>query len=120
MSKLDSDSLTRASSEAVVAAIDVGSNSFHLLVGRVIQGEIKVISKLSEKVMLAEGLNEKNKLSEQSIQRGLACLQRFAQRLKSSDVESVRAVATNALRVCLLYTSPSPRDRTRSRMPSSA
>ena len=81
-----------------IVALDLGSNSFHMVVSRVIQDEISVLGKLSEKVMLAAGLDEKNYLSDEAQERGLACLQRFAQRVSKLTTDNVRIVATNALR----------------------
>lgn len=82
-----------------IAALDLGSNSFHIVIGRVHQDEIRVLDKLSEKVMLAGGLTQDNRLDQAAMERGLDCLQRFAQRLVNFDLEQVRVVATNALRV---------------------
>lgn len=81
-----------------LAAIDLGSNSFHLTIARENHGEIQLIDRIGEKVQLASGLNDKNELSQEAIDRGLACLQRFAQRLRGMPLESIQIVGTNTLR----------------------
>lgn len=82
----------------LLAAIDLGSNSFHLALARLEYGEAKKISAFSEKVQLAAGLDADNYLSEAAQQRGLDCLSRFVERLSSVQPCYVRIVATNALR----------------------
>ena len=64
---------------SLVAAIDLGSNSFHMVLARVDQGEIRILERLGEKVQLAAGLDENRMLSDEAMQRGLDCLRRFAQ-----------------------------------------
>ncbi|MGB0467004.1 MAG: exopolyphosphatase [Pontibacterium sp.] len=81
-----------------LAAIDLGSNSFHMVVARLTQGELKAVDLMSEKVRLAAGLGENKMLSESAKQRGLDCLSRFAQRITSLPRSSIRVVGTNALR----------------------
>ncbi|WP_415895350.1 exopolyphosphatase [Neptuniibacter sp. PT34_22] len=81
-----------------LAAIDLGSNSFHMVVAQLDQGEIRPIDLLSDKVQLAAGINEKRYLTDEAKQRGLECLSRFAQRVKDLPRDSVRVVGTNALR----------------------
>ncbi|MCH8499236.1 MAG: exopolyphosphatase [Marinobacter sp.] len=82
----------------LLASIDMGSNSFHMVVARLVHGELRTIEKLGEKVQLGAGLDEDNTLSEEAQQRGLECLSRFGQRLSGMPPESVRIVGTNALR----------------------
>lgn len=84
--------------EELLAAIDIGSNSFHLAIARVDHGEVKKVVSMSEKVQLAAGLDEHRNLSEVAQQRGLACLTRFVGRLGSVHPSRLRIVATNALR----------------------
>lgn len=83
---------------SLLAAIDLGSNSFHLIIAKVEHGEMRPVEALAEKVQLGAGL-ENEILSQEAIDRGLDCLGRFAQLLKSVEPERVRAVGTNALRV---------------------
>lgn len=84
--------------DELLAAIDMGSNSFHLAIARVDHGEVKKVASMSEKVQLAAGLDENNYLSEAAQQRGLACLSRFVGRLSAVPTSRLRIVATNALR----------------------
>jgi exopolyphosphatase/guanosine-5'-triphosphate,3'-diphosphate pyrophosphatase len=83
----------------LLAAIDMGSNSFHMVVARLVHGEIRTLEKMGEKVQLGAGLDSNNRLTEEAIDRGLACLGRFAQRLSGMPPEAVQVVGTNALRV---------------------
>ena len=84
--------------EELLAAIDMGSNSFHLAIARVDHGEVKKVASMSEKVQLAAGLDENKNLTEAAQQRGLACLARFVGRLGAVQPNRLRIVATNALR----------------------
>ena len=84
--------------EELLAAIDMGSNSFHLAIARVDHGEVKKVASMSEKVQLAAGLDENKNLTEAAQQRGLACLARFVGRLNPVQANRLRIVATNALR----------------------
>lgn len=83
----------------LLAAIDMGSNSFHMVVARLVHGEIRTLEKMGEKVQLGAGLDGHNHLTEEAQQRALACLSRFAQRLQGMPTEAVQVVGTNALRV---------------------
>lgn len=80
------------------AAVDLGSNSFHMIVANLVDGHLQVIDRLKEMVRLASGLNEHQDLSEESMQLALECLQRFGQRIKEIPHVNVRAVGTNTLR----------------------
>ncbi|MEL7044454.1 MAG: exopolyphosphatase [Pseudomonadota bacterium] len=95
MNEAPKDDLTDGS---LLAAVDLGSNSFHLLIARIEHGEIRPTQALSEKVQLAAGLSEDRRLSREAIERGLDCLRRFAQLLKSVEPERLRVVGTSALR----------------------
>ena len=86
-----------------IAAVDIGSNSFHMVVADTTRGHIKVVDKMREMVRLAAGLGPDNRLCDEVVARAVECLQRFGERLRDFDADSVRVV-------CLLYTSPSPRD----------
>ena len=81
-----------------VAAVDLGSNSFHMLVARARGDEIQVIDRLRDSTRLAAGLDEERKLSPQVQERALACLERFGQRLRHIPPSQVRAVGTNTMR----------------------
>jgi len=82
----------------VLASVDLGSNSFHMLVARFDHGQLTVIDRLREMVRLASGLDAKNRLTESSQARALATLQRFGERLRDMQAGKVRVVATNTLR----------------------
>lgn len=82
----------------VIASVDLGSNSFHMLVARVEAGQLQVIDRMKEMVRLAGGLDEDGCLSPESIERGLDCLRRFGQRLAGMRRGRVRIVGTNTLR----------------------
>jgi len=81
-----------------LAAIDIGSNSFRLEIGQLSPGRYKRIDYLKETVRLGAGLDAQAQLTEDAMQRGLACLRRFAQRLDGYAAVQVRAVATQTLR----------------------
>ncbi len=81
-----------------VAAIDLGSNSFHMIVARIANDHVQVLDRLREMVQLAAGLDDKNRLSEESQRRALACLARFGQRLRHIPPAQLRIVGTNTLR----------------------
>jgi len=82
-----------------MAAVDLGSNSFHLAVARLDHGEIKLLQGLSEKVQLGAGFDERGRLTDEAQARALACLTRFARHLEGIDTAHLRVVGTNALRV---------------------
>jgi exopolyphosphatase/guanosine-5'-triphosphate,3'-diphosphate pyrophosphatase len=81
-----------------LAAIDMGSNSFRLELGQVTQGRYRRIDYLKETVRLGGGLDANGMLTEEAAARGLACLARFAQRLRGFPAQGIRAVATQTLR----------------------
>lgn len=89
---------TPAESFPLIAAIDLGSNSFHMVLAKTDHGEIRMLERLGDKVQLAAGINEERLLSEEAMQRGLDCLRRFAQLTASLPEGAVRVVGTNALR----------------------
>lgn len=82
----------------ILAAIDLGSNSFHMAVARVNGGDVRLIQKFGEKVRLAAGLDRDNNLSDEAFKRGLDCLRRFADVSGTIDPRWLRCVATNTLR----------------------
>ena len=82
----------------VLAAVDLGSNSFHMVVARHVSGQLVIIDRLREMVRLAEGVADDGRLDKVVANRALACLQRFGQRLADMHADSVRVVGTNALR----------------------
>lgn len=82
----------------LLAAIDLGSNSFHMVVARYTLGQLRIVDRLREMVRLAEGLDGKGGLSIDVRQRSLECLARFGQRIRDIPPQRVRAVATNTVR----------------------
>ncbi len=82
-----------------LAAIDLGSNSFHMVVARVMDGQLVIVDRMKEMVQLRAGLDASRRLDAAAEQRALACLERFGQRVRSLPEESVRAVGTNTLRL---------------------
>jgi exopolyphosphatase/guanosine-5'-triphosphate,3'-diphosphate pyrophosphatase len=87
----------------LLAAVDLGSNSFRLSLGRVVvhdgTAQIYQIDRLKETVRLAAGLDPNKILNEEAIARAINVLERFGERLRSFDPDRVRAVATNTFRV---------------------
>ncbi|WP_456406281.1 exopolyphosphatase [Thiolapillus sp.] len=81
-----------------IAAVDLGSNSFHLIVAQIENEQLQVIDRLKEMVRLGAGLDNKKRLSEEAQERALECLSRFGQRLRDLPQHAVRAVGTNTLR----------------------
>ncbi|RME33566.1 MAG: exopolyphosphatase, partial [Gammaproteobacteria bacterium] len=84
--------------ERTLAAVDLGSNSFHMVVAREREGQLQVLDRLREMVRLAAGLDEHNDITPAAMERALACLERFGQRLRELPHENVRVVGTNTLR----------------------
>ena len=81
-----------------VAAVDLGSNSFHMLICSLKDGKLQTVDRLKEMVRLASGLDEHKNLDEETQQRALACLERFGQRIRDFPPHSVSIVGTNTLR----------------------
>ncbi len=83
----------------LLAAVDLGSNSFHLQVGRVVDGQIYALDSLREVVRLGGGLTSEKRIDRATQARALETLERFGERLRGLPKNAVRAVGTNALRV---------------------
>lgn len=81
------------------AVIDLGSNSFHMLITRLVADSVQVVDKVKRKVRLASGLDENNLLNDEAIDRGLECLSFFAERLQDIPPANIRIVATATLRI---------------------
>ena len=88
----------RINTPGSVAAIDLGSNSFHMVVARLDHGELQLMDRVRERVALASGLDADRRLTPEAWDRALGCLSRFAQRLRDCPPEAVRAVGTHTLR----------------------
>ncbi|CAI1164047.1 exopolyphosphatase [Serratia proteamaculans] len=87
------------SSSALYAAIDLGSNSFHMLVVREVAGSIQTLARIKRKVRLAAGLDQNSHLSHEAMQRGWQCLKLFSERLQDIPRAQIRVVATATLRL---------------------
>jgi exopolyphosphatase/guanosine-5'-triphosphate,3'-diphosphate pyrophosphatase len=81
-----------------LAAIDLGSNSFHLVVARIEDGHVHILDRLREMVRLGGGLDKNGRLTEEARIRAFSCLDRFAERVQKLPQGSVAAVGTNTLR----------------------
>ncbi len=81
-----------------LAAVDLGSNSFHLTIARIDQGQPRVLDRLRDRVALASGLDRDHRLSEEACGRALETLFRFGQRLREIPPGRLRAVGTYTLR----------------------
>ena len=83
----------------IVATIDLGSNSFHMLISEIQQnGDVKTLLKQKQKVQLRAGLNKNLTISKDAQDRAILCLESFAEYLKSYDVDYIQAVGTSTLR----------------------
>lgn len=86
----------------IVAAVDLGSNSFHMIVARLDDsGTLSVIDRLRKNVRLGGGLDEQGNISELAQDRAFECLESFAQRIRDLPQSAVRIAGTNTLRVAL-------------------
>ncbi|MFO1393297.1 MAG: exopolyphosphatase [Steroidobacteraceae bacterium] len=82
----------------VYAAVDLGSNSFHMVVARRVDGQLVIIDRLREMVRLGAGVREDGRLDPRVAARAIACLNRFGHRLTDVHASRVRVVGTSALR----------------------
>ncbi|HEU0153533.1 MAG TPA: exopolyphosphatase [Arenimonas sp.] len=82
----------------LLAAVDLGSNSFHMVVARYLLGQLRIVDRIKETVRLAEGLDGQGGLNPDVMPRALDCLARFGQRLNTLPPHRVRAIATNTVR----------------------
>ena len=92
--------MDKASESRTVAAVDLGSNSFHMIVARLEEtGTLSVIDRLREPVRLGGGLKRNGKLGRKACDRALVCLEQFGQRIRNLPQGDVRIVGTNTMRV---------------------
>ncbi len=84
---------------SLLAAVDLGSNSFHLAVGRVVDGQVYPLDSLREPVRLGGGLTADKRIDRATQARALEALAKFGERLRGLPKQAVRAVGTNTLRV---------------------
>lgn len=85
-------------SPATIAAIDLGSNSFHMIVAHTAGDHFRIVDRMRSAVRLGAGLSADNQLEPAAIERALACLAQFGERLRGLPPEAVRVVGTNTLR----------------------
>ena len=84
--------------DTTFAAIDLGSNSFHMAVARATDSHLQMIDKLREPVRLGAGLDKKNNITAHTMEQAIECLSMFSQRLRDVPLNQIRAVGTNTLR----------------------
>jgi len=94
----DSHSLSELPPPEIIAAVDLGSNSFHMIVGELRHGQFAVLDRIRETVRLAEGLSEKGDISPDARKRAIDCLSRFGERLGEVEAGNVRAAGTSTIR----------------------
>jgi exopolyphosphatase/guanosine-5'-triphosphate,3'-diphosphate pyrophosphatase len=82
----------------LLAAVDLGSNSYRLEIGRYEHGQVRRTEYLKETVRQGNGLDSARNLTKDAMQRGWECLARFGERLRGMRKWQVRAVATQTLR----------------------
>ncbi len=87
-----------ADEPATVAAVDLGSNSFHMIVARFADNRLMVLDRLKDSVRLAAGLDSRNCLTPEVMERALASLERMGERMRDLPDSNVRVVGTNTLR----------------------
>lgn len=95
---MENNIINAPADKSLLAAIDLGSNSFRLEIGRLDGGQIQRVEYIKEPVRQGGDLDENRNLTPEAIDRGLRCLARFAERLQGFDASHVRAVATQTLR----------------------
>lgn len=96
---MTTDSMQDQNKHDILAAIDLGSNSFHMIIARLRDGHFQVVDRLREMVQLRAGLDKENYLSLEAQERALACLERFGERIRDLPFGDVRVVGTNTLRI---------------------
>ncbi|WP_323879824.1 exopolyphosphatase [Aeromonas caviae] len=83
---------------SLYAAVDLGSNSFHMVIARLTEGRMQIIDRIKERVRLAEGMDEQRRMSLEAMARGLDCLALFAERLTNIKPDQIRIAGTYTLR----------------------
>ncbi|WP_461790240.1 Ppx/GppA phosphatase family protein [Pedobacter sp.] len=81
-----------------IAAIDLGTNTFHLIIAETLNGEMKILYKANQPVKLGEDITKENKIIPTAFERGITCLTDFKSKLAEYDVDQLRAVATSGVR----------------------
>lgn len=98
MNTVQQDNSHEQAASREIAAIDLGSNSFHMVVAKVVEQDLQLISRHKQRVRLAAGLDEQKNLDHAAMERGLECLAMFAERLQGFSADNVRIAATHTLR----------------------
>lgn len=83
---------------SLYAAVDLGSNSFHMIIAHLSEGRFRIIDRIKERVRLAEGMDAQKRMSAEAMARGLSCLSLFAERLANIRPDHVRIAGTYTLR----------------------
>ncbi|RSM31317.1 exopolyphosphatase [Aeromonas salmonicida] len=83
---------------SLYAAVDLGSNSFHMVIARLNEGRMQIVDRIKERVRLAEGMDEQRRMSADAMVRGLDCLALFAERLTNIKPDHIRIAGTYTLR----------------------
>ena len=83
---------------SLYAAVDLGSNSFHMVIARLTEGRMQIIDRIKERVRRAEGMDEQRRMSQEAMARGLDCLALFAERLTNIKPDQIRIAGTYTLR----------------------
>ncbi len=94
----DSLSPSEIAQPEIIAAVDLGSNSFHMIVGELRHGQLAILDRIRETVRLAEGLSESGDISPDARRRAIDCLSRFGERLREMNADKVRAAGTSTIR----------------------
>jgi len=94
----ESSGIDPTESRPTAAAVDLGSNSFHMIIARSLEHDLHVLDRMRDPVRLADGLDRDGKIADDAQERALASLQRFGERIREIPRAYVRAVGTNTLR----------------------
>jgi exopolyphosphatase/guanosine-5'-triphosphate,3'-diphosphate pyrophosphatase len=81
-----------------IAAIDLGTNTFHLIIARIINNSLEIIYKVNEPVKLGEDITKENLIIPSAFERGINCLKQFKLALDDYQVDLVKATATSGVR----------------------
>lgn len=81
-----------------IAAIDLGTNTFHLIIAETVGNEMNIIYKTNKPVKLGEDITLANRIIPAAFERGINCLKEFRATLDKYDVAKIRAVATSGVR----------------------
>lgn len=89
----------KTSEQPVIAALDIGSNSFHLVIARHVGTAFQFLERDKQQIQLAAGLSDDNELTPATIKRAMGCLDRFSRLIDRYKPTRIRAVSTHTLRV---------------------